>query len=64
MFASERNGKIFSEHFKVIGITASNTWGLFILVALLGYGLVELPRQVWLSSSHQHTMQVDFGQRT
>jgi len=23
---------------KVIGITASNTWGLFLLVLLLGYG--------------------------
>jgi len=29
---------------KVIAITSSNTWGLFLLVVLLGYGLVELPR--------------------
>uniref|UniRef100_A0A3Q3FAC8 LMBR1 domain containing 2 n=1 Tax=Labrus bergylta TaxID=56723 RepID=A0A3Q3FAC8_9LABR len=27
-----------------IGITAANTWGLFLLVLLLGYGLVEIPR--------------------
>lgn len=29
---------------KVIAISSSNTWGLFLLVILLGYGLVELPR--------------------
>ena len=28
-------------------ITAANTWGLFLLVLLLGYGLVEVPRNVW-----------------
>lgn len=32
---------------KVICITASNTWGLFLLVLLLGYGLVEIPRSCW-----------------
>lgn len=35
---------------KVLAITASNTWGLFLLVLLLGYGLIELPRLCWLSS--------------
>lgn len=35
---------------KVIGITASNTWGLFLLVLLLGYGLVALPRSLWEKS--------------
>ena len=35
---------------KVIGITASNTWGLFLLVLLLGYGLVEVPRSLWVKS--------------
>jgi hypothetical protein len=34
----------------VIGITASNTWGLFLLVLLLGYGLVAVPRSLWLKS--------------
>ncbi|KAM4745430.1 G-protein coupled receptor-associated protein LMBRD2B-like isoform 1-T5 [Anableps anableps] len=37
---------------QAIGITAANTWGLFLLVLLLGYGLVELPRSYWLSSSN------------
>lgn len=32
---------------KVICITASNTWGLFLLVLLEGYGLVEIPRSCW-----------------
>lgn len=34
----------------MIGITASNTWGLFLLVLLLGYGLVALPRSLWEKS--------------
>ncbi|XP_041644364.1 G-protein coupled receptor-associated protein LMBRD2B-like [Cheilinus undulatus] len=37
---------------QTIGITAANTWGLFLLVLLLGYGLVEIPRSYWLSSSN------------
>ncbi|XP_074642246.1 G-protein coupled receptor-associated protein LMBRD2-like isoform X2 [Tubulanus polymorphus] len=35
---------------KVIGITASNTWGLCLLVLLLGYALVEVPRMCWENS--------------
>lgn len=41
---------------KTIGITAANTWGLFLLVLLLGYGLVEIPRSFWLSSSHSYLL--------
>ena len=36
-----------AESLKLIGMTASNTWGLLLLVLLLGYGLVELPRNAW-----------------
>ncbi|KAJ4918731.1 hypothetical protein JOQ06_003379, partial [Pogonophryne albipinna] len=39
-----------------IGITAANTWGLFLLVLLLGYGLVEIPRSYWNSSRHGHLL--------
>lgn len=39
-----------------ISITAANTWGLFLLVLLLGYGLVEIPRSYWLSSSHVYLL--------
>lgn len=40
-----RDGLDFA-NLKVIAISASNTWGLFLLVVLLGYGLVELPRSI------------------
>lgn len=41
---------------QTIGITAANTWGLFLLVLLLGYGLVEIPRSYWLSSSQSYLL--------
>lgn len=41
---------------RTIGITAANTWGLFLLVLLLGYGLVEIPRSYWLASCHRHLL--------
>ena len=41
------------ESLKLIGITASNTWGLLLLVFLMGYGFVDLPRNVWnMSKPH------------
>lgn len=36
---------------KAIAASASNTWGLFWLVLLLGYGLVDIPRSIWHSAS-------------
>lgn len=39
-------------YLKVILISSSNTWGLFLLVILLGYGLVELPRFLLNRSRH------------
>lgn len=47
---------LFREKLKVIGVTASNTWGLFLLVLLLGYGLVEVPRLVWNNAKHQYML--------
>ena len=35
------------ERTKAIAAAASNTWGLFVLVLMLGYGLVEVPRTLW-----------------
>ena len=49
-----------SEKLKVIGVTASNTWGLFLLVLLLGYGLVEIPRLVWNNAKHQYMLNRTF----
>ncbi|KAK7075102.1 LMBR1 domain-containing protein 2 [Halocaridina rubra] len=41
---------------RAIAASASNTWGLFWLVLLLGYGLVEVPRSFWHSASTLHTL--------
>ena len=41
---------------QTIGITAANTWGLFLLVLLMGYGLVEIPRSYWDASRHGHLL--------
>lgn len=35
------------DRIKAIAAAASNTWGLFVLVLMLGYGLVEVPRNLW-----------------
>lgn len=43
---------IFSRNkLKAIASSASNTWGLFLLVLLLGYSLVEAPRNFWNNSN-------------
>ena len=44
------------ESLKVICITASNTWGLLLLIILLGYGLVEIPKSVYESSRHNRRL--------
>lgn len=41
---------------QTFGITAANTWGLFLLVLLLGYGLVEIPRSYWKASRHGYLL--------
>lgn len=41
---------------KIVCISASNTWGLFLLVVLLGYGLVEIPRACFNTSQHGRTL--------
>ncbi len=52
---------IDAQKLKVIGITASNTWGLFLLVLLLGYGLVAVPRSIWFRSmTSLHLKQIYF----
>ena len=43
-----------------MAIQAANTWGLFLLVLLLGYGLVELPRSYWHRSSIQHQLEWEY----
>ncbi|CAG0925755.1 unnamed protein product, partial [Notodromas monacha] len=47
---------------KAIAATASNTWGLTLLVFLLGYGLVEVPRTLWLRSHRGHVLRYSYFQ--
>ncbi|XP_058117788.1 LMBR1 domain-containing protein 2 homolog [Anopheles ziemanni] len=42
---------------KAIASSASNTWGLFLLVLLLGYALVEVPRSLWNNSKPGFALQ-------
>lgn len=41
---------------KVILVTSANTWGLFLLVVLLGYGLIELPRSMINRSMYSQSL--------
>lgn len=41
---------------KAIASSASNTWGLFLLILLLGYALVEVPRSLWDNSKKNYTL--------
>ncbi|EFN82289.1 LMBR1 domain-containing protein 2 homolog [Harpegnathos saltator] len=45
---------------KVIASSASNTWGLFLLVLLLGYALVEVPRGLWNASKPGYTLSYSY----
>ncbi|KAL8571888.1 hypothetical protein ACOMHN_011480 [Nucella lapillus] len=51
---------IDGEKLKIIGVTASNTWGLFVLVLMLGYGLVEVPRSVWNNAKRGHKLSATY----
>ena len=48
--------QFFRERLRIIGITASNTWGLLLLIILMGYGLIELPRTTWNKSVPGHML--------
>ncbi|XP_072757646.1 LMBR1 domain-containing protein 2 homolog [Anoplolepis gracilipes] len=45
---------------KAIASSASNTWGLFLLVLLLGYALVEVPRGLWNGSKPGYTLNYSY----
>jgi len=47
---------LINNHFDWLGIlgmgmAAANAWGLILLILLLGYGLVEIPKKLWHSSN-------------
>nr|CDP97965.2 Bm2824 [Brugia malayi] len=56
IYAAVKGVVLNAEHLKVILISASNTWGLFLLVVLLGYGLIEVPRQFWQMGSRDYRL--------
>jgi len=41
---------------KAIASSASNSWGLFLLVFMLGYGLVSVPQSLWAASCKGHSL--------
>merc|ERR1719228_77825 len=41
---------------KAIAAAASNTWGLTLLVLMMGYGLVEVPRTLWNASKRGYSL--------
>jgi len=41
---------------KVLAVTASNTWGLSLLVLLLGFGLIDVPRSCWHNARLRHRL--------
>lgn len=45
-----------SQELMAIGIALGNAWGLFVLVFLLGIGLVELPRSLYYKSHRELTL--------
>lgn len=50
----------YSQKLKAIASSASNTWGLFLLVLLLGYALVEVPRGLWNASKPGYTLNYSY----
>ena len=42
--------------------TSANTWGLFILVLLLGYGLIDVPRSLWYFGRLDYKLQKAYFQ--
>jgi hypothetical protein len=45
----------------IVGL--SNTYGLVVIVFLLGYGIVELPKQMWMVRArlHPHWIAIEFA---
>lgn len=45
---------------KAIAAAASNTWGLTLLVLMMGYGLVEVPRTLWNASKRGYSLNLAY----
>ncbi|XP_049844967.1 LMBR1 domain-containing protein 2 homolog isoform X1 [Schistocerca gregaria] len=46
----------YGQNLKTIASSASNTWGLFLLILLLGYALVAVPRSLWNASKKGYSL--------
>lgn len=49
-------------YLKILLITTSNTWGLFLVIIFLGYGLVEVPRSLWAAGNVQLSLRLAYNQ--
>jgi hypothetical protein len=43
--------KLEIAHLPAFLMALSNCWGLFLIILLLGYGLVAIPRKLWYTGS-------------
>lgn len=46
----------FSPSIRATLAATSNTAGIFLLIIIMGYGLVDIPRHIWQSSNNQLEM--------
>lgn len=61
VYIAVKPGQSFDgQKLKIIASSASNTWGLFLLVLLLGYALVEVPRSLWNNSKLSYKLQYSY----
>ncbi|CAJ0945847.1 unnamed protein product, partial [Mesorhabditis belari] len=59
-YAAMKGLSLNRESLIVIIVSASNTWGLLLLVVLLGHGLVDLPRQLWHTAATEYRLNKTF----
>jgi hypothetical protein len=55
LLASKRFG---ATELQEIAMAASNVWGMILLVVMLGYGLVDIPRFLWRRSDYDSTLRL------
>ncbi|CAJ0564635.1 unnamed protein product, partial [Mesorhabditis spiculigera] len=60
VYAAMKGLSLNRESLIIIVVSASNTWGLLLLVVLLGHGLVDLPRQLWHTAATEYRLNKTF----
>ena len=46
----------YSLHLEAFLISLSNAWGLFVIIFLLGYGLVAVPKELFKMSNYENRL--------